>query len=464
MASETLETPYLTVEERIGFGRAKRTEVPRSSHATWKAAPDRPSPVALLKEQAKARDQSLVPLRYERMGISPFTFYRGGALIMASDLATTPNIGLTVQLCGDAHIANFGGFASPERRLVFDINDFDETLPGPWEWDIKRLATSVEICGRNRGFKKNERKNVVRETVKSYREAMISFARMRNLDVWYAHLDVEDQLHELTAGASKKKVKNVRRGLDKTYQKTSEKAFMKLIEVADGKLRIISDPPVIVPLSELLSGVDAALTKQVILDLLTRYEKSLPFDRRCLVDQFSYIDAARKVVGVGSVGTQAWIIALCGQDETDPLVLQIKEAQPSVLERFVGKSEFENHGRRVVEGQRLMQASSDVMLGWAHGTDADGIERDFYVRQLWDWKGSADLETISLPDLTTTAAMCGWTLARAHARSGNRIAIASYLGAGDAFDRAIADFAYAYADQNQADFDEFVRTREAGEL
>lgn len=464
MISGIQDAAPLSAAESSAFGKAKRTDTPRQAHASWVAAPDRPSPISLLKEQEQSRLPELIPLRYERMGVSPFTFFRGGALTMAADLANTPNTGLRVQACGDAHIANFGGFASPERRLVFDINDFDETLPGPWEWDVKRLATSVEICGRDRNFTARERRAAVLETVKSYREAMAEFAEMKNLEVWYAHLDVEEQLQHIAETVSKQEAKSVRKELVKAHSKTSASAVKKLTEVVDGKLQIISTPPLVVPLTELMPENERLELEASIKELLETYAKSLQRDRKHLIEQYAPIDIARKVVGVGSVGTRAWIMVLAGRDETDSLVLQIKEAQPSVLERFVGGSGFGHHGQRVVEGQRLMQASSDTMLGWARSKGIDGIERDFYVRQLWDWKTSPDLDKIDLESLMATAQMCGWTLARAHARSGNRVAIAAYLGASDIFDKAVADFACAYAEQNQTDYDEFKAALEAGVL
>ena len=464
MAARTPKEQRLTKAESVVLGKARRAEVPRRSHASWCAPADRPSPVDLLKGQAESRVPELMPLRYERMGVSAFTFYRGSALIMASDLATTPDSRLRVQACGDAHLSNFGGFASPERRLVFDINDFDETAPGPWEWDVKRLAASVEICGRDRGFADSARRRAVVAATKSYREAMAKFADMKNMDVWYAHLDVEAMLPRIEERASKKQVKAARKGLDKAFSKTSMKAFSKLTEVVDGRLRIISDPPLIVPLEHLLPEMEANKLESSVRALVATYARSLALDRRHLIEEFTYVDMARKVVGVGSVGTLAWIILMTGQDGCDPLFLQVKQAQDSVLERFVGKSGFRNHGQRVVEGQRLMQASSDLMLGWVRSKGLDGVERDFYVRQLWDWKTSADLDTITEKALAIHGQMCGWTLARAHARSGNRVAIAAYLGSGSAFDEAIADFAAAYADQNQSDYDEFMHALETGRL
>jgi uncharacterized protein (DUF2252 family) len=399
--------------------------------------------------------KELVPIRYGRMLVSPFTFYRGAAYIMASDLASTPRSGLQVQLCGDAHLSNFGAFASPERRMVFDINDFDETLPGPWEWDVKRLAASFEILGRERSFSEGERRRAVIASVRSYREAMLEFAQMRDLDVWYAHLDVDTLVAELSSATRGKDLMRLEKNVAKAHAKDSVKAFEKLTHVVDGHARITADPPLIVPVSDLLPRGKVAGMEHAIRKILRRYRATLQPDRRILLEQFEYQDLARKVVGVGSVGTRAWIVLLLGRDARDPLFLQFKEAQRSVLEPFVGKSEYRNHGQRVVEGQRLMQTASDIFLGWMTSKGIDGVARDFYARQLWDWKGSAQLEIISQKALVLYARMCGWTLARAHARSGDRIAIAAYLGNGSTFDKAIAEFAGEYADQNQSDYDAF---------
>lgn len=446
---------HLTPEQHVARGRAARNEVPRRAHARWNRPPRRPDPVELLEEQGKSRVPELLPIRYGRMLVSPFTFYRGAAYIMASDLASTPRSGLQVQLCGDAHLSNFGAFASPERRMVFDINDFDETLPGPWEWDVKRLAASFEILGRERAFSEGDRRRAVLASVRSYREAMIGFAGMRDLDVWYAHLDVDSIIAEFQRSVRGKELMRFEKNVAKAHAKDSVKAFDKLTHVVDGHARIRADPPLIMPVSDLLPRGKVADMERAVRKVLRRYRATLQPDRRILLEQFEYQDLARKVVGVGSVGTRAWILLLLGRDARDPLFLQFKEAQRSVLEPFVGRSEYRNHGERVVEGQRLMQSVSDIFLGWMTTKGIDGVQRDFYARQLWDWKGSAQLETISQKGLVHYAHMCGWTLARAHARSGDRIALAAYLGTGSVFEKAIADFAGEYADQNQADYDTF---------
>ncbi len=427
--------------------------MPRSTHAEIDFAAPR-DPVALLEEQAVSRVPELVPIRYGRMLASPFAFYRGGALIMAADMARTPNSGLRVQLCGDAHLSNFGVFGSPERNLVFDINDFDETAPGPWEWDVKRLAASFAIGGRENGFSEKERIAVVVETVRAYREAMTAFAQQRNLEVWYAHLSIEQAIAEFTAGVDPKRLKKAEAAIAKSRTKDSMHAFEKLTRLVDGEPRIISDPPLIVPIDELLSTeTEREAFEQETHNLIRSYRRTLETDRRHLLEDFRFVDLARKVVGVGSVGTRAWIALMLGADEQDPLFLQIKEAQPSVLERFVGKSEYNNCGQRVVAGQRLMQAVSDIFLGWHHiSSGLDGNERDFYVRQLKDWKGSFAFEAAVPAGAAAYGKACGWTLARAHARSGDRVAIASYLGRSDVFDQAIAAFAETYADQNERDY------------
>jgi uncharacterized protein (DUF2252 family) len=398
------------------------------------------------------------------MLVSPFTFYRGGAYIMAWDLAHTPVSGLNVQLCGDAHLSNFGGFASPERREIFDINDFDETLPGPWEWDVKRLAASFEIAGRDRGFSESERRAAVTKVVRSYRETMAAFSEMPDLDVWYAHLELEALLPEIRKSVGTKLTKKVERGLAKAHSKDSMKAFGKLTHLVDGKPMILGDPPLIVPIRDLVPEAEAEEFEKHVRQLFCEYRGTLQNDRRVLVERFEMVDLARKVVGVGSVGTRAWILLMLGRGGQDPLFFQVKEAGPSVLEGFAGASAFKNHGERVVQGQRLMQASGDIFLGWIRSTDLDGVQRDYYVRQLWDWKMSAEIETFAPKSMVVYAGMCGWTLARAHARSGDRIAIAAYLGSGRAFDEAIADFSAAYADQNQADYDTFKSAVEDGHL
>ncbi|HWO51860.1 MAG TPA: DUF2252 domain-containing protein [Ornithinibacter sp.] len=446
-------------------GKAARNDTPRSSHGRWEPATNRPDPVALLEEQAVSRVPELVPLRYGRMMVSPFTFYRGGALLMASDLAATPRSGLNAQICGDAHLSNFGVFASPERQMMFDINDFDETLPGPWEWDVKRLAASFEIAGRDRGLKPADRRAVVLAGVAEYRIRMHEFAAARNLDVWYAHIPVDRIFKELEATATKKQQAKAKANAAKARTRDSMQAFTKLTHVVDGQRRIISDPPLIVPIEDLIppgSGRDDIESE--LRELIRSYRRTLETDRRELIESFEYVHFARKVVGVGSVGTRAWIALLLGRDEQDPLFLQAKEAQESVLERFVGKSKYTNHGQRVVAGQRLMQASSDIFLGWQRVRGLDGKERDFYLRQLRDWKGSADVDTMAVSLMAGYARVCAATLARAHARSGDRIAIASYLGNSDTFDRAIADFSAAYADQNERDYQALVDAVGSGRL
>jgi uncharacterized protein (DUF2252 family) len=460
--------PHLTVEERVARGKAARAEVSRADHASFEPATER-DPIRLLEEQAASRVPELVPIRYGRMLVSPFTFYRGAAAIMAQDLVTTPRAGLTTQLCGDAHLSNFGGFATPERSLIFDLNDFDETLPGPFEWDVKRLAASFEIAGRNRGCSAKECRDGVLASVRSYREAMRGFAAMRNPDVWYARLDVASMMEQIQA-AKLANAKTIKRATAKAHAKDSMRAFNKLTTVVDGEPRIISDPPLIIPIDELAKQhlgdeADIGAIEENLVELMRAYRRTLQVDRRSLIESFRYAHLALKVVGVGSVGTRAFIMLLLGRDHEDPLFLQVKEAGASVLEPYLGKSQFSNHGERVVAGQRMMQAASDIFLGWIRNPSAyDGGTRDFYVRQLWDWKTSVDLETITAPGLALYADACGWTLARAHARSGDRIAIASYLGKGDVFDRAIAEFAVAYADQNEIDYQALVTAVRSGRI
>jgi uncharacterized protein (DUF2252 family) len=459
------ETTHLTTAERVAAGRAARKEVPRFRHGVLELPADRPDPVALLERQAESRVPELVPIRYGRMLVSPFTFYRGAAAIMAADLAAGTRTSLRVQLCGDAHLSNFGVFGSPERRLVFDINDFDETLPGPWEWDVKRLAVSLEVAGRDNGFGAADRREAVRRGVYEYRTAMRTFAGMRNLDVWYASLDVESRLPELRDLASRKQVRRTEQTLAKARTRDSMSAFSKLTHMVDGEPRIISDPPLIEPIEDLAAGVEAKELTETLHGVLLAYRKTLESDRRHLLEQYRLVHVARKVVGVGSVGTRAWIVLMLGGDAGDPLFLQIKEAQASVLEDHVGKSVFGNCGERVVAGQRLMQATSDIFLGWTRIAGGfDGRRRDFYGRQLKDWKGSAAIETMVPKGLTIYAGLCGWTLARAHARSGDRVEIAAYLGGGDAFDRAICDFADAYADVNERDYKALAAAVDSGRI
>ena len=436
-------------------GKELRAEVPRSSHGDWRPAPERPDPVELLEQQAATRIPELVPIRYGRMAESPLAFYRGAAYVMAGDLATTPRTGLKVQLCGDAHLSNFGVFAAPDRRLVFDLNDFDETLPGPWEWDLKRLAASIEIAAREQRLGAGARESAVSSVAASYRRAIRRFAGTGNLDVWYARLE-EDLLVSVAESerlASRREIRRTQKEVDKARHKDSLRALVKLTRQVDGEPRFISNPPLIVPADELtgaVSGVSGPW-REPAERLLARYRGTLRDDVRHVIDQYRFVDLARKVVGVGSVGTRSWVTLHLGANARDPLFLQIKEAQPSVLEPFLGRSRYRNHGRRVVEGQRLMQATGDVLLGWLRGVDLDGQEHDFYVRQLWDWKGSADVAALGARELGNYGELCAWTLARAHARSGDRVAIAAYLGTGASFDKALVRFCAAYADQNERD-------------
>jgi uncharacterized protein (DUF2252 family) len=451
-----------TPAERAAAGKALRREVPRSSHAGWSGPKTRADPVAVLESQDESRVPELVPIRHGRMLDSAFAFFRGGAAIMAADLATTPTSGLSVQLCGDAHLSNFGAFEAPDRSLVFDVNDFDETLPGPFEWDVKRLAASFAVAGRAHGYDEAGVQGAVRATVQAYRESMRGFAEMRDLEVWYARLDIAQISTWLEAKARRHELRVWRKGIAKAEHKDSLRALAKLTEEVDGQIRIRSDPPLILPVDELAPGsVD---TGSLLKDLLAAYRETLDHHRRHLAARYEYVHAARKVVGVGSVGTRAWVVLLTGRDGSDPLFLQAKEADESVLEEFAGRSSFSHHGQRVVEGQRLMQAAGDIFLGWVTGPGVDGKQHDFYVRQLWDGKASVDVEALDAEEMKRYGAMCGWTLARAHARSGDRIAIASYLGGGKVFDEAIADFAEAYAEQNERDYQTFAAAIEAGRL
>ena len=452
-SSRSKVPPHLTPAERAARGKGARAEVPRSIHGEWDPPSSRRDPVDLLEEQAATRVQELVPIRYGRMLVSPFTFFRGAAYLMASDLADSPRTGLQVQLCGDAHLSNFGVYASPDRRLVFDVNDFDETLPGPFEWDLKRLVASFAVAGRDRGFGTKQRETINRAATQAYRKAMKSFAGMDTLALWYARIEVDEIIRLLGQQADKKQAKRVDRDVSKAQAKDSLAAFAKLTHLVDGEPRIASEPPLIVPVEDLVQPGERSGLGEFLHDLVRSYWETLPGDRRHLLERFRYLHSARKVVGVGSVGTRAWIVLLLGRDESDPLFLQAKEAQASVLEPFLGKSAFSQHGQRVVEGQQLTQAASDIMLGWLRATDLESVERDFYVRQLWDSKGSADIETMNPKAMRTYAKVCGAALARSHARSGDAIAIASYLGASDALDRALSTFGEAYADQNDLDYE-----------
>src|SRR5215472_9939168 len=458
----------LSPTARADKGRQLRAEVPRSSHAGFERPADAPTPIELLERQSKDRVHELIPIRYGRMLASPFSYFRGAALPMARDLAATPVTGLAVQACGDAHCGNFGLFGSAERRLVFDINDFDETQPGPWEWDVKRLAASLEISARENGIVRRQRTAMVRAAVGRYRMAMRAFAPMTNLDVWYAAADVAEIQRLLQGKLTRRQQENLAREVGKATTRDSHQALAKLTTVIDGKLRIVANPPLITPLSSLLpADADRDTVHAVLSRAVSGYRRSLPGDRRYLLDQYEYelADIARKVVGVGSVGTRCWIMLLRGRDADDPLFLQMKEAEPSVLAEFVGPSAFENQGQRVVEGQRLMQAASDIFLGWhRQRISIDTQIRDFYVRQLRDWKFSFHTAAMVPSGLGYYGEVCAWTLARAHARSGDRIAIAAYLGGSDSFDRAIAEFATAYADQNERDYAALDRAATVGEV
>jgi uncharacterized protein (DUF2252 family) len=456
----------MTPAERIARGKAARDRVPRDAHAVFDPPSDRPDPIGLLEQQARTRVPELVPVRWGRMMVSPFTFYRGAALPMASDLATTPVSGLAVQACGDAHLSNFGLFGSAERRLVFDVNDFDETLPGPFEWDVKRLAASLEVAGRENQLPAKQRREIIMNGVAQYREAMRNFAAMTNLEVWYAHADMDQLRAQFDIQLRARQRKEVDKGLAKARTRDSLEQLAKLTRTVDGRARIISDPPLLVPLDELIPAeADRTSFEAEIKSLLGGYQRTLETDRRYLFEQFEFADIAHKVVGVGSVGTRCWIILMLGRDDSDPLFLQVKEAEASVLSRFVGASKYANQGQRVVAGQRLMQAASDIFLGWQRvKAGLDGRSRDFYVRQLRDWKFSLEIETLRPEGLRMYAGLCGWTLARAHARSGDRIAIAAYLGNSDVFDRAIAKFATAYADQNERDYESLVDAVKSGRI
>jgi uncharacterized protein (DUF2252 family) len=442
----------LSRADRAARGKDARAVAPLGSHAEFSPRPGR-DPVGLLLGQAASRVPELVPVRHGRMLVSPFTFFRGAALPMAADLAGTPASGLRVQLCGDAHLSNFGAFASPERRLVFDVNDFDETLPGPFEWDVKRLAASLAVAGRDNGFPAKARRKIALAAAEGYRTAMRGFAGQPFLDVWYSHLDIEPAIREFRSEVPAKRLREFEKLLAKAHTADSTKALAKLTAVDGGKRRIISDPPTIVPVEELFSGVQADAIYEQIRAVLGKYRRTLQSDRRHLLGEFTLVQVARKVVGVGSVGTRAWILLMDSADGVEPLFLQAKEAQVSVLAEYAGRSQYANQGERVVAGQHLQQAQSDIFLGWTRiANPDDGVDRDFYVRQLKDWKFSVPIEVMLPPGMTAYARLCGWTLARAHARSGDRIALAAYLGGSDKFDQAIADFAETYADQNELDY------------
>jgi uncharacterized protein (DUF2252 family) len=459
----------LTPEQRVARGRAARAVAPRSAHGAWQPASGRADPVGLLEAQDRDRVPELVPVRHARMAVSPFTFFRGAAAVMAGDLSGTPVSGVTVQLCGDAHMSNFGLFGSPERRMLFDVNDFDETFPGPWEWDLKRLAASFEVGGRDRGFPARDRRAIVMECARAYRRRMRRTAGLGTLAAWYDHVDVERLMArirlEVERGRlSKKEARRAEGDVAKARTRDSVRVFARRVAAVDGALRIRAERPLIVPLEELVSaGTEWEDAERLIKGLLRSYRRTLSREHHPL-EEFRFVHAARKVVGVGSVGTRCYIVLLIGRDHRDPLFLQVKEAVPSVLEGYLEGPRYRNHGERVVVGQRLMQAATDVFLGWQRIRGLDGVARDYYVRQLHDWKGGADVDRLQVRGAWLYARLCGATLARAHARWGDRIAIAAYLGKGDTFDRAVADFAAIYADQNERDYDAFVAAIRSGRL
>lgn len=445
-------------------GRAARSATPRAAHGDWAPAPDRPDPIAVLQKQAATRLQELVPIRYGRMLVSPFTFYRGAAAVMAADLAVTPDSGIAVQACGDAHISNFGGFAAQDRKLLFGPNDFDETLPGPWEWDVKRMSASVEIAGRDVGLPAGRRRCLVTDCVREYREAMRGFADDSHLQVWYHRLNATELVDRFGGRLGKKGRIVFAEPFERARRKTSLRAVKKLTERVGGQLRFRQVPPLLVPLGDLVDPDDARRDTDIVQAALDAYAASLDEDRRYLFENYRFVDMARKVVGVGSVGTRAWVLLFTGRNGQDPLVLQMKEAQASVLEPYLGASACRNHGERVVRGQRLSQAGIDVFLGWQRSTGLDGLDHDFYIRQLWDWKASIDLSTMDESGLRAYTRACGWSMARAHARSGDRLAIAAYLGSGPKFDEAIGRFAAAYADQNDLDHQRLADAVASGEV
>jgi uncharacterized protein (DUF2252 family) len=450
--------------ERTAQGKAARGASPRASHGEWAPADDRADPIALLEQQELTRVPELVPLRHQRMAESAFAFYRGAAVVMSADLTSGPSSGLVVQLCGDAHLANFGFYASPERQLVLDINDFDETLPGPFEWDVKRLVASFEIAARARDFDDKVRSSIVDTVGRAYCDSMRSFATMDNLDIWYSQMTADDIERQWVASVPSSVLKRFQRAVTKAQTKDSMKALGKLTRVEGGEPRFISDPPVLVPVDELFDETHRVRLEGAIRGAFRDYRETLQRDRRLLLERYRYVDLARKVVGVGSVGTRCWVALLVGRDNDDPLFLQIKEAEASVLEPHLGRSEFDHHGQRVVEGQRLMQASSDIFLGWQRVANIDDVSHDYYMRQLWDWKASADLETMLPQGMAIYAQVCGWTLARAHARTGDSVAIAAYLGGGNAFTKALGRFARSYADQNERDHRALVEAIGSGRL
>lgn len=463
----TLGITTLTQDSPRLTGKKLRKKAPRESHAEWEPAGDR-DPLKILLAQGESRVQELLPIRHGRMSVSPFAFYRGGAAIMAADLAPTPTTGVRVQACGDAHISNFGGYAAPDRRLVFDLNDFDETLPAPWEWDVKRMAASAAIAARGQGSSKKVAREIALASVGQYREVMRRLADASYLDVWYERLDVEHMVEILEQGLGHEYGINFRRDIDKASRKDSSRAQRKLTEQSKQvEPYFASRPPLLVPareLADVLGVTDVAMVRELLQSLLKQYVETLSHDRQHLVSHYRFVDMARKVVGVGSVGTRAWVLLFLSNRRNDPLVLQVKQAQQSVLAPYAGASKFRLQGRRVVEGQRLTQAASDQFLGWVRAKGPDGNIRDYYVRQLWDGKLSIDIDSLDERGLTAYVRACGGALALAHARTGDRVAIAEYLGKNDSFDRAIAEFSLRYEKQNRKDFEAFIAEIESGRI
>jgi uncharacterized protein (DUF2252 family) len=455
---------HLGAEERRLAGKAARTVTPRRTHAEYTARASRPDPVEVLQEQGALRQPELLPIRYGRMLASPFSFFRGAAAIMAGDLVACPTSGFETQICGDAHLANFGLYGSPERHLVFDVNDFDDTATGPWEWDVKRLATSVEIAGRGNGHSAAQRRDSVLATVRSYRGSMRAFATMRHLDLWYQRTDLDDPRTLAGYNLDAQARARAARAMAKARTRHSDRSVAKLTEVRDGERHIVAAPPLLEPIRRLVPEADAAEVEERVYGVYRDYLRSLPPDRRRLLEQFRYVDVARRVGGVGSVGTRCWVVLLVGRDDADLLFLQVKEAPPSAVAGYAGDRRHENQGERVVLGQQLMQSVSDILLGWHRSEGLDGVSRDFYVRQLADWKGGAEIESLRPDWLLWYGELCAWALARGHARSGDRIAIAGYLGAGDTFDRGVARFAAAYAEQNARDYHRLVDAVAAGHI
>ncbi len=456
--------PEATPAERAAFGRQVRAVVPRARHGEWQPPPGRAEPLDILALQATTRLPELVPIRYGRMASSAFSFFRGAAAVMAADLAGEEQTGLGVQLCGDAHLSNFGGFASPERDMIFDVNDFDETIPGPFEWDLKRLAASFEVAGRDRQFDDAIRESIVMCGARSYRTAIREFATMRNLEIWYSRLDTATLESRWGDRGTGKMTEALKHRVTRAQSKDHLAALAKLTAERDGKLRFVNDPPLMVPAEEAFTDVYSYHNLTGLLGALSEYRQTLSGERQRLLDKYEFTDLARKVVGIGSVGTRCWVALFIGRDTGDPLILQVKEAERAVGEPFLFKSQFSNQGQRVVEGQRLMQGASDIFLGWDQFEGEDGVRRDFYLRQLWDWKLSAPIDQMPPETMGIYAEMCGWVLARAHARAGDAIAIGAYLGSGDRFDRAMGRFAVSYADQNERDFTRLTKAIANGQV